>query len=74
MEWVAVFLKVFLPLYDMYLKKLAKDEQSIKDYIEFNEIMARRGLKSVQDRMKATDQIQKIQDAWAKENGNVGKN
>ena len=71
MEWITVFLKVFIPLLDLYLKKSAKDQQSIKDYIEFNQIMARRGLKSVQDRMKATDQIRKIQEEWAKENANA---
>lgn len=52
---------------DWYLKKQAHDEQAKKDYIAFLEIMQRKGIASVEKRLKATEQLERIKDEWAKE-------
>lgn len=72
MELTLLILKALLPLYDAWLKKNAKDAQSVKDYNDFNEIMARRGLQSVRNRLNSNGQIDRIKDEWKKEgNQNV---
>lgn len=47
-----------------FMKKYARDEQAKADYIAFVEIMNRKGLTSVQLRMKAKDQVERVKDLW----------
>lgn len=68
--WMTILGWLITPAFhalDWYLKKRAHDEQSKKDYIAFLEIMQRKGIASVQKRLNATDQLDRIKDEWAKE-------
>jgi len=56
--------KLFFAGLDFYLRKKAHDEQSRKDYLAFLEIMDRKGLVSVEMRMKATEQIDRLAARW----------
>ena len=52
---------------DFYMQKTAKDDQAKKDYMAFQEIMIRKGLKSVKLRLESIDQIDRVREQWSKE-------
>jgi thiamine monophosphate synthase len=64
---VDLIAKLAVGILSYYLKKFARDEQSKRDYIAFVEIMNRKGLTSVQLRMKAKDQVERVKDLWAED-------
>jgi hypothetical protein len=59
----------FLYLLKWYAEKLAHDEKARREYLAFLEIMQRKGIVSVEYRLKATEQIDRIKAEWEKENG-----
>lgn len=71
---VGFFMQIAAKVLESYFKKRALDEQSIKDYMAFNEIMHRKGLVSVQLRLNATGQIERIDNLWKKESKENDKN
>ena len=66
---ISAVLSLFVSGISMYLDKKAKDEQSMKDYLAFVEIMERNGLASVKMRLAAHDQVERIKKLWEAENG-----
>ena len=56
-----------------YMKVQARDAQGKKDYIEFSDIMYRKGLTSVQLRLRSNDQIERINAMWDEEIENEKK-
>lgn len=49
---------------DFFMKKNLRDTQAKKDYITFNKIMARKGLQTVQMRLRSEDQKKRIAEMW----------
>jgi thiamine monophosphate synthase len=64
---VELVAKIAVGILGFYLKKYARDEQAKADYIAFVEIMNRKGLTSVQLRMKARDQVERVRDMWVED-------
>lgn len=60
-------LKVLFPIIDWIFRKLAKDEQSMKDYVVMLEIMNRKGIQSALNRLSAQEQIDAVGKLWDKE-------
>lgn len=64
---VAAIIPMAVKLVDWYLRKTAHDEQAEKDRIAFIEIMDRKGLATVKMRMEAGNQMDRVTEAWKKE-------
>lgn len=67
---IEMIVKIAVSLVDYFLRKNATNEQAIKDYNAFNEIMTRKSLKSVQLRMNSVGQIERVQEMWKEEEKN----
>lgn len=71
MTWIfEIIARAVLPFITMYFEKRAVDEQARKDYLTFLEIAERNQLMSVEKRLKAVDQIDRVKEMWEKENAN----
>ena len=62
-----ILLKIAVSVISYFLKKRGDSIQDQKDFIAFTEIMDRKGLSSVKMRIEATNQMQRIKDAWTEE-------
>lgn len=63
-----ILMKLFAMGLDYFLKKRSQTIQGKKDYIAFNEIMARKGMQTVQMRLRSNDQKSRITEMWKEEN------
>ncbi len=64
---VGTIISVLFPIFEWFLRKYSKDEQSKRDYIAFLEIMSRKGIQSASNRLAAQEQIDAVKDLWKKE-------
>lgn len=61
---VELLMKVLVWGLGRYMKVQARDIQGKKDYIEFSNIMFRKGLTSVQLRLTSNGQVDRIKQMW----------
>lgn len=64
---IELLAKVGLYFLSWFMQKSAKDDQSKRDYIAFLDIMNRKGLSSVQMRLTADGQIERVKELWKNE-------